>query len=201
MVLGNKRASVAALLICAINTPITAQAPAGETKPISFDVASVKLNKDGNVINSNFPLGPGDVYTANGGHFTATNFPLITYISFAYRVMGDQAQALVAQLPGWATTDRFDIVAQTDGDPAKDTKNQMRLMMRALLADRFRMVTHFETHQVPVLGLLQVKPENSGRGCRRMRRIRLAPLTFPPPPARASMRRLRAVFRPFAAVS
>jgi len=129
----------------------------------SFDVVSVKQNKsDDPRGNANFPLGPGDVYTANGGHFTATGFPLITYIFFAFKVLGDQGQALVAQLPGWVNTDRFDIVAKTDGNPAKDTKDQMRLMMRSLLADRFKMTSRYETRQVPVFGLQYLKQGKTG---------------------------------------
>ncbi len=129
----------------------------------SFDVASVKGNKSGNpAANSNFPLGPGAVYSANGGHFTATNFSLVSYIFFAYRIVGDQAQAVLTQLPGWVTTDRFDILANTDGDPAKDTKDQMRLMMRSLLAERFKMVSHYETRQVPILAAVLVKPGKTG---------------------------------------
>ena len=34
---------------------------------------------------SNFPLGPGNMYTPNGGLFTATNFRLTDYLAFAYR--------------------------------------------------------------------------------------------------------------------
>lgn len=129
----------------------------------SFDVVSVKQNNSGDQGgNSNFPMGPGDVYTANGGHFTVTNFPLVSYVFFAFKVLGDQAQALLAQLPGWVSTDRFDIVAKTDGDTAKDTKDQMRLMVRSLLADRFRMTYHYETRQVPVFGLQFVKAGKFG---------------------------------------
>ncbi len=157
-----KLLSLAALLLCGTSALLNAQPPAADRKPSSFDVTSVKPNKAGDQSNSNFPLGPGDVYTSNGGHFTATNFPLITYIAFAWKVMGDQVQSLISQLPGWALTDRFDIVAQTDGDPSKDTKNQMRLMMRSLLADRFQMGTHYETRQVPVFTLNQVKAGKYG---------------------------------------
>lgn len=129
----------------------------------SFDVASVKENKSGAAApNSNFPLGPGDVYSSNGGHFTATNLPLISYIFFAYKIMGDQAQSVTSQLPGWVTTDRFDILANTDGNAARDTKDQMRLMMRSLLAERFKMVTHYETRQVPILAAVPVKPGKAG---------------------------------------
>jgi uncharacterized protein (TIGR03435 family) len=128
----------------------------------SFDVASVKPNNSSDGVYATFPLGPGDVYVPNGSHFTATNYPLITYIFFAYKIMGNESQEVLSQLPGWVTADRFDIQARTDGDPVKDTKDQMRLMMRALLADRFRMATHYETRQIPVFGLMLVKPGKMG---------------------------------------
>jgi len=125
----------------------------------SFDVASIKLNTSSDSGYSNFPMGPGDVYSSNGGHFTARGLPLITYIFFAYRISGDQS---LSQLPGWATSDRYDIEAKTDGDPAKDTKNQMRLMMQSLLADRFGLKVHNETRQVPVFVLSLAKPGKMG---------------------------------------
>src|SRR5580692_5770822 len=85
---------------------------------------------------SNFPLGPGDVYVQNGGLFSANNLPLVTYIFFAYKFIGNQAQYLLPQLPEWTKSEQFDIQARAAGNPGKD---QMRLMMRALLADRFKL--------------------------------------------------------------
>jgi uncharacterized protein (TIGR03435 family) len=38
------------------------------------------------------------------------------------------------------------------------TKDQQRLMMQALLADRFKLTVHFETRELPVLGLVLLKP-------------------------------------------
>ena len=38
---------------------------------------------------SNFPLGPGDLYVPNGGFFSATGFPLTTYIFFAWKVLDE----------------------------------------------------------------------------------------------------------------
>ena len=111
---------------------ITAQAQTN-TEKMEFDVASVKQNKSDGASISNFPLGPGAVYVPNGGLFSATGFPLATYIAFAYKLTGNDAQSLPSQLPGWATTDRFDIQARVQGNPSKD---QMRLMMRSLLGDR-----------------------------------------------------------------
>src|SRR4051812_24922608 len=100
--------------------------------PISFDVISVRHNVSDQPSKANFPLGPGDVYVTNGGLFSASGFPVVTYLFFAYKVLGNDSDSVQAQLPGWATSERYDIQARTDGDPAKDTKPQMRLMMQSL---------------------------------------------------------------------
>jgi uncharacterized protein (TIGR03435 family) len=117
-------------------------------QPAKFDVASVKPSAPDRQPNSNFPLGPGDVYVRNGGYFNASGFPLITYMAFAYKLIGNQAQYVLPQLPDWARNDHYDIQARAATDPGKDG---MRLMVRALLADRFGLVTHYEDREVPVL--------------------------------------------------
>jgi uncharacterized protein (TIGR03435 family) len=133
---------------------------AAQTAPnLSFDVASVKLNKSNDPPNSNFPLGPGDVYVSNGGLFSATGLPLVTYLFFAYKIIGNQGQSLLPQLPSWATADRFDIEARAEGNPGKD---QMRMMMRSLLADRFKLKMHTESRELPVLALVLAKPGKTG---------------------------------------
>lgn len=119
---------------------------------MAFDTATVIQNTArSSITGSDFPLGPGDVYDATGGRFGAKNLPLITYIFFAYKITNNQEQFLLSQLPKWVITDRFDIQAKVQGNPTKD---QMRLMMQALLADRFRLAVHYETRQVPVYALL-----------------------------------------------
>jgi uncharacterized protein (TIGR03435 family) len=132
---------------------------AGTVQAQTFDVASVKANKTDNPPNSNFPLGPGDVYVPNGGLFSATGFPLVTYLFFAYKIIGNQGQYLLPQLPAWATTDKFDIQARAEGNPGKD---QMRILLRGLLADRFKLAIHAEKRELPVLGLVLAKPGKTG---------------------------------------
>src|SRR5580693_6852032 len=117
---------------------------------MAFEVASVKRDP-GPFRPPNFPV---------GGRFAA-DFSLTTYITFAYKlsVTSDQMQSMIAHLPGWVATDRFDIQARAEGIPTKD---QMRLMMQSLLADRFKLAVHFETQIVPVLALVLVKPGKTG---------------------------------------
>jgi uncharacterized protein (TIGR03435 family) len=128
---------------------------------LEFDVASVKLNRSGSDnVNANFPLGPGDVYAANGGSFVASGFPLIVYLNFAYRVTSNQAQALRKHLPDWVMNDRYDITAKTDKHDA--TKDEMRLMMRSLLAERFHLQIHSEDEEQNVYALELVKLDSLG---------------------------------------
>jgi uncharacterized protein (TIGR03435 family) len=55
--------------------------------------------------------------------------------------------------------DLFEIEAHAEGNPTKD---QMRLMMQSLLADRFRLRVHFETREGPVFALTLVGPGRTG---------------------------------------
>lgn len=142
----------------AVAVTMLAAAQSAPPEP-AFDVASVKPSKSGDSPTSNFPLGAGDVYVRNGGYFNATAQPLAVYLNFAYKVMGNQAQYIIPQLPDWATTDRYDIQARAQADPGKDG---MRLMMRALLAERFHLKTHYEDRELPVFALVLRKPGKLG---------------------------------------
>lgn len=155
----------------------SAQAP-NPAPTLSFDVASVRQNKTEGPQHSNVPLDTGNVYsaidpsdsrTASGGYFVATNQPLWRYIVFAYKLSGTQELALrfsyfeglKSKAPSWViggfdvSADRFNIEARA---PEKSTIDQMRVMMQALLADRFHLVVHHETRDAPALGLLLVRP-------------------------------------------
>src|SRR5260370_566691 len=128
---------------------------------MAFDTASIRQTTatPARGWNSNFALGPGDVYFPNGGVFRAANCDNSTYIVFAYKITPSMEYVELSQLPKWATTDRYDIQAKAEGNPTKD---QMRLMMQALLADKFKLVVHYETRQVPVLVLVMDQPGKLG---------------------------------------
>ena len=133
-----------------------------DAPPISFDVASVKANHnalDADPPRSNFALGPGNVYVKNGGYFSAANQPFTVYFGFAYRLMANERELVLPQLPEWASTERFDIQGRS---PGHDTKDEMRLMMRSLLAERFKLKFHYETRQVPVYAAVLAKPGVTG---------------------------------------
>jgi uncharacterized protein (TIGR03435 family) len=169
------------------SSPTQSPAPDWQTAAggkMEFDVASVKQDTTApspTTVNSNIPLGPQDMFTPTGGLLSATNFPLLQYVIFAYKLTPDQVRDVLSQLPKWANTDRFDIQARATGNPTKD---QFRLMMQALLADRFKLAIHHETRKLPVLALVLDKPEKLGPQLQRHPGD-AACSTAPPPPGSA----------------
>jgi uncharacterized protein (TIGR03435 family) len=135
---------------------------------MSFNVASVRqdTNPDADM-DSNVPLRSMDSFldsfSPTGGLFRATGFLLFQYIQFAYKLSPEEAKRVQVQLPKWADENEYDIVARADGNPTKD---QFRLMMQSLLADRFRLAVHYETKEMPVMALMLDKPGKLGPGLR-----------------------------------
>ena len=66
---------------------------------------------------------------------------------------------MLARLPKWVDTDLFEIDAKVAGNPTKD---QMRLMMQSLLAERFHLAVHYETQDIPIYALTLMKPGTWG---------------------------------------
>jgi uncharacterized protein (TIGR03435 family) len=106
------------------------------TPPV-FDVASVKPT------NTN---GISLVQLLPGGRFRATNFSLQGLITRAWRVQQNQVEGG----PNWIRSDGFDIEAKADGDPPAD---QMWLMLKTLLTERFNLSIESETRELPVYEL------------------------------------------------
>jgi uncharacterized protein (TIGR03435 family) len=75
------------------------------------------------------------------------------------RVIGLAYAPLPASLidggPGWLSIDRFEIHAKFEGNPPRE---QVQQMLRALLADRFKLRTHMETRPTRVFALTVEKP-------------------------------------------
>ena len=116
-----------------------------------FDVAVIKKNKS------------GDVSGAFGGpasSFISTNSTLRDFVVFAYDVRPFQ----IEKAPDWVTTDRWDINAKADGvfpPPIPGRPDPRRQMLRALLVDRFKLVTHTESRQFPIYALTMSKGDRS----------------------------------------
>ena len=88
------------------------------------------------------------------GTVTLTNMPLRELIGNAFGVRLNR----VLGGPGWLDSERFDIVARA---PANTPDDQMRLMLRALLTHRFKLVVHTATREQPAYALIRAC--NDGR--------------------------------------
>jgi uncharacterized protein (TIGR03435 family) len=103
--------------------------------PPAFDVASIRRNTAAN------QQGGGLAAPQPGGRFIAIGATLRRLVAGAY----DDLQ--IAGGPSWLDSDRFDIDARASGEvPPAD----MRLMLRSLLADRFKLVVHTESREQPI---------------------------------------------------
>jgi uncharacterized protein (TIGR03435 family) len=131
-------------------------APAATQSLPQFEVASVKPNKSGD---GRVMLG-----VQPGGRFTATNVPLRVLIRNAYQLQDFQ----IVGAPSWIADERFDIVAKAEGgdamgDPFRAEQNGQpsrgQLMIRALLADRFKLVVHNEEKEMPIYALILARSD------------------------------------------
>jgi len=84
---------------------------------------------------------------SRGGRFEASHATLRAMVSYAY----DVRDFYVSGGPGWAGSDRFEIVAKADGNA---TPAQMRAMLRTLLEERFKLAVHRETKDAAVYNLV-----------------------------------------------
>ncbi|HEV1286106.1 MAG TPA: TIGR03435 family protein [Bryobacteraceae bacterium] len=110
-----------------------------------FDVVSVK------------PSAPDEhnsfMFRPLPGGLRAAGVPLKMLIMESYDVKAFQ----VSGGPGWIATDRWDILAKFDGVDGQIPLAQMRPMLQAMMADRFKLKSHKETKEMPVYALVVEK--------------------------------------------
>lgn len=122
---------LAVLVVCGFTATLAAQQPGP-----AFEVASIKINTAGG------PIGPQTV--TPDGHINLINTAVGPLIARAYPDLTVPIQIL--NLPSWAGSDRFDVVARSEaGTSAEDVPQ----MLRTLLAQRMKLVTHYETREQP----------------------------------------------------
>jgi uncharacterized protein (TIGR03435 family) len=130
---------------------LAAQTPASP----AFEVASVKRNKSGQ------PFSASSI--PPGGRFTVTNLTLRQLILMANQIERFQ----LSDEPAWLDSERFDIVAKAPAElsaalaapPPANGPTLIQLMLRQLLADRFRLVTHNETRELPIYALVLARSD------------------------------------------
>jgi uncharacterized protein (TIGR03435 family) len=132
----------------------------------SFEAASVKhSDPKAKSLGSNVCTGgPG---TSDPGMLHCTNTGLSLYILLAYDVKWYQLVSPDWVIHGGSETG-YDVTAKI---PAGTSKGDYRLMLQRLLADRFGVVVHRETRELPVYSLA------SGKG-----KLKMVPSSSPAPP-------------------
>ena len=143
-----------------------AQSQAGASAaPQSFEVASIKPSPPQN--------GPGmfvRIGSSPGGRWTAEGITLSMLIQQAYDVKDYQ----ISGAPGWMNTERYDIVAKAD--VPQPTREQLRVLLQSLLAERCKLQIHRETKELPIYELVV------GKGGHKLHLSETQPTTDPQPP-------------------
>jgi uncharacterized protein (TIGR03435 family) len=110
----------------------------------AFEAASVKANRSGERGTS--------MRSLPGGRIEGRNRTLKLLIQNAFELQEFQ----IAGGPDWIDSARFDVSATANRDV---TTAERGTMMRALLADRFRLATHTERRDAPIYALRLARPD------------------------------------------
>ena len=125
--------------------------------PTEFEVATIKPFA---TASSNGPALMG-MRIQPGGRVEFSGLPLKMVVQQAWSVQPDS----IINAPKWMETDRYSIVAKmpsTGAAPAPNTPvdtDSVFLMIRALLADRFKLAAHFEDRPMTAYTLTASKPK------------------------------------------
>lgn len=152
---------------------------AQESQParLTFDVVSVKRSA---------PDAGASIVGDGRGQYQAINVPIRVTITNAWNLRDHQ----IVGAPDWLARDRFAIVAK---EPAGTfTDEQRRLMMQALLIERFKLQAHLETRETPLYNLVLLRADGrlgpdlkpTAVNCAALRKERAAASATPGDPAR-----------------
>jgi uncharacterized protein (TIGR03435 family) len=140
---GNKPLLAVAVLLGLLSPlPGRGQPQTAATPPLTFEVATIKPSD---------PNNPEARLRRTNLRFAATNYTIKRLIAFAY----DVEMLQVSSGPGWASSDGFDVTAKTPDDVAHHKGlDDDKIMVQALLLDRFKLTIHRETKELPIYALV-----------------------------------------------
>src|SRR5687768_10608434 len=124
----------------------SSQTSASSSTPApTFEVASIRANKSGDV-NRRITIPSPET-------FTATNITVRLLIEDAYRHPSGRMRREyeIVGWPDWTETEGFDVTAKSS-TPVQDS--QLRTMLQALLVDRLHLKLHTETRELPTYALV-----------------------------------------------
>jgi uncharacterized protein (TIGR03435 family) len=117
---------------------------AQEVAPPAFEVASVKPT-------GRPPESGTTGWTISHGNFTARAAWVRGLIAFAHDVRAMQVHGG----PEWVDSEQYDVMAKAENTDA--SLDQMKAMVRTLLADRFKFASHRERREGRIYALVVVK--------------------------------------------
>jgi uncharacterized protein (TIGR03435 family) len=107
--------------------------------PPKFEIVDVHSSA-----HTSTPSSPGGIFRS--GRYVFRQATMLNLIAAAYGVENDK----VLSGPSWLENDRFDVIAKA---PPATPSEIIKLMLQAMLADRFNLVVHVDTKPVPALVL------------------------------------------------
>jgi uncharacterized protein (TIGR03435 family) len=132
---------VALLTASPLRIVAAVQSRTAESSARAFEVASVRSNPS-RTDSRGIRVLPG--------RLAITGLTVREIVAYAYGIPNPLRFSRISAGPKWLNEDRFDIAAKANGDVSTD---QLRVMLRALLADRFRMVARNTTAGMPIYAL------------------------------------------------
>ncbi len=134
--------------------PQQQSAPSAAPAPV-FDVAAIHVHESLPHEHNSIWSSPFD------GHFRAENVSVVMLIHWAY----EMPETRILDAPGWARSTYFNIDATADPSVDQQLKGLTsdagrkvkEAMVRALLADRFKLATHTEMRELPIYTLVVAK--------------------------------------------
>lgn len=127
----------------AIPKPPTPPRPMAADADPAFEVATIK---------------PSNPDTRQGGSRAQDSNIAIQYVTVAalFRQVYEMHPNQVIGLPSWTSSERFDIAGKPDV-PGQPNADQLKVMLRKLLASRFQLAFHKEQRELPVFSLSLAK--------------------------------------------
>ena len=117
-----------------------------EAQPQRFEVATIKP------VGIAPPGGSLSTGSRDGGRFVSQGTSLQVLVQFAYGVQRYQ----IAGAPGWFFNEAFDIEARPE-TPFSPTPEQSKVMLRALLEERFGLRVRRESHEGTIYNMVVAK--------------------------------------------
>lgn len=138
-------------------TPPDAQTPqAAPAESLQFEVASVKSNRTGG--------GQVSIGLQPGGRLQATNVTVRDLMRIAFQMQPFQ----IVGGPSWLGSDRFDIAAKAESEfpplgpqQPNSPPSPPQMMLRNLLADRFKLSVHTEMREMPTYDLVLARRDGT----------------------------------------